>query len=127
MVTINDDIMGEILNRTKLSWKAFGKMSTIFKSNMPICLKRKVFNQCVLPVLTYGCETWTLNTKAAQKLKVTQRSMERQMLNISLRDKRRNAWIRQQPKIYDIMRRVASRKNASGQDTSLEDQINAGQ
>ena len=127
MMTMNDDIMAEILNRTKLSWKAFGKKSTIFKSNMPICLKRKVFNQCVLPVLTYGCETWTLNTKAAQKLKVTQRSMERQMLNISLRDKRRNAWIRQQPKIYDIMRRVASCKNASGQDTSLEDQINAGQ
>ena len=102
-------------------------MSIIFKSNMPICLKRKVFNQRVLPVLTNGCETWTLNTKAAQKLKFTQRSMERQMLNISLRDKKRNAWIRQQSKIYDLMRRVASRKNATGQDTSLEDQINAGQ
>ena len=107
MVTMNDDIMAEILNRTKLGWKAFGKMSTIFKSNMPTCLTRKVFNQCVLPVLIYGCETWTPNTKVAQNLKVTQRSMERQMLNISLRDKKRNAWNRQQTKIYDIMRRVA--------------------
>ena len=57
MVAMNDDIMAEILNRTKLGWKAFGKMSTIFKSKMPICSKRKVFNQCLLPVLTYRCET----------------------------------------------------------------------
>ena len=78
-----------------------------------IVLRRIVlvpFNQCVLPVLAYGCEKWTLNTKAAQKLNVTQRSMERQMLNISLRDRKRNAWIRQQTKICDIMRRIASRK-----------------
>ena len=72
MVTINDDIMIEILSRTKLGWQAFRKMNTIFKSNMPICLKRKVFNQWVLLALVYGCETWTLGTKAAQKLKVTQ-------------------------------------------------------
>ena len=108
MVTVNDDIMAEILNRTKVGWKGFGKMSTIFKSNMLICLKRKVFSQCVLRVLTYGCETWTLNTKAVQKLKVTQRSMERQMFNISLRHKRKNTWIRQRTKICDIMKRVAS-------------------
>ena len=110
IITMNDDIMAEILNRAKLGWRAFGRLNSVFKNNMPICLKRKVFDQCVLPVLTYGCETWTLNAKATQKLKVPQRSMERQMLNISRRDKKKNTWIRQQTKICDIMRRVASRK-----------------
>ena len=43
-------------------------------------------------------------------MKATQRSMEREMLNLSRRDKTRNAWIRQQTKICDIMGRVASRK-----------------
>ena len=109
-MTMNDDIMTEILNRTKLGWKEFGKMNTLSKSNMPICLKRKVFNQCVLPALAYRCETWTLNTKAAQKLKITQRSMERQTLNISRCDKKKNIWIRQQTKRCHIIRSVTSHK-----------------
>ena len=37
----------------------------IFKSNLAICLKRQVYNSCVLPAMTYGAETWTL-TKQAQ-------------------------------------------------------------
>src|SRR4051794_23848442 len=110
MVTMSDDIMIEILNRTKLVWRAFGRMNTIFRSNMPVCMKRKLFDQCILSVLTYGCETWTLTAKAIQKLKITQRSMERQMLNIIRCDKKRNTWVRQQTKICDIMRRVSSRK-----------------
>ena len=77
IVTMNNEIMVEILNRTKLGWRAFGQMSPICRSNMSVYLKRKVFDQCILPVLTYGCDTWTLIAKVIQKLKVIQRSMER--------------------------------------------------
>ena len=80
--------MEEILNRTKLGWRKFGQLDTVLKSNMPFCLKRTLFDQCVLPVLTYTCETWTLNSKSIQKLNTTQRSMERQMLNIARCDKK---------------------------------------
>ena len=31
----------------------------IFKSNLAICLKRQMYNSCVLPAMTYGAETWT--------------------------------------------------------------------
>ena len=102
--------MEEILNRTKLGWRKFGQLNIVFKSNMPFCLKRKLFDQCVLPVLTYGCETWTLNSKSIQKLNTTQRSMERQMLNITRYDKKRNIWIRNQTKVCDIMRWITSKK-----------------
>ena len=47
---------------------------------MPLCLKRKVFDQCALPVMTCGCETWSLNFKMIQKFRVAQRGMERCML-----------------------------------------------
>ena len=50
------------------------------------CLKRKVFDQCVLPVMTYEAKTLTLTTASANKLMVTQRKMERSMLGVSLRD-----------------------------------------
>ena len=64
----------------------------ILKSHeIPFSFKKKVFNQCVLPALTYGCETWTSTTKLHQKLLVTQRALERSMLSIlSKRDKKTN-------------------------------------
>ncbi|CAG9116776.1 unnamed protein product [Plutella xylostella] len=50
----------EAARRIQLGWAAFGKLRHIFSSAIPQSLKTKVFNQCVLPVMTYGAETWTL-------------------------------------------------------------------
>lgn len=30
---------------------------------MLVCLKRKAFNQCILPALIFGSETWSLTVK----------------------------------------------------------------
>lgn len=46
--------------RIGMGWGAFGKHSQIVKSKLPLSLKRTVYNQCVLPVMTYGAETWHL-------------------------------------------------------------------
>ena len=50
----------EIRRRIKAVWQAFGRHSTIMKDTLPTCLKRKVFNQCILPAVTYRAETWTI-------------------------------------------------------------------
>lgn len=34
-----------------------GNKSNILKASLPICLGQKVFNQCALPIMTYGSET----------------------------------------------------------------------
>ena len=52
-----------------------------------MCLKARVFNQCILPALTYGSETWTTTRKMLKSIAVTQRSMERIMIGITKRDK----------------------------------------
>ena len=39
----------EIQRRICLGWATFGKLRKVFKSEIPICLKRKVYEQCVLP------------------------------------------------------------------------------
>ncbi|KAI8438500.1 hypothetical protein MSG28_010984 [Choristoneura fumiferana] len=75
----------EITRRIRLGWAAFGKLRSVFSSKLPQCLKSKVFDQCVLPVMTYGSETWALTMGLMRKLKVTQRAMERAMLGVSLR------------------------------------------
>lgn len=55
----------------------------VFHSEIPQSLKTRVYNQCVLSVIIYACETWTLTGRSIHKLKVTQRAMELSMLGIS--------------------------------------------
>lgn len=97
----------EVDRRIQLGWAAFGKLRSIFSAHLPQCLKTKVFNACVLPVMTYGTETWPLTMGRLRRLKVTQRAMERAMLGISLRDRVRNDEIRRRSKVTDIAQRIA--------------------
>ena len=39
--------------RIQLGWAAFGKLRYIFTSDIPQASKTKVFDQCVLPTMTY--------------------------------------------------------------------------
>ena len=105
-----DNQTAEIKRRVGLGWAAFGRLNYIFKSKMNNSLKRKVFESCVLPVLTYGAETLTITQASANRLRVAQRAMERVMLGISLRDRKTNEWIRRQTKVRDVMERIASLK-----------------
>ncbi|XP_013144778.1 PREDICTED: uncharacterized protein LOC106108224 [Papilio polytes] len=101
----------EVNRRIRLGWAAFGKLRDILSSqDIPQCLKTKVFDQCVLPVMTYGTETWPLTAGNIRRLKVTQRAMERAMLGVSLRDRVRNDAIRSRTKVTDIARRIVNLK-----------------
>lgn len=65
-------------------WATFGKLSFIFKNpRVPINLKRKVHNMCIIPVMSYGLETMTLTIKSANKLRTTQRAIEGAMLGLA--------------------------------------------
>lgn len=101
----------EIMRRKQLGWAAFGKLEDIFRDRkMPQCLKTKLFNQCVLPTMTYGAEAWTLTKETVHKMRVAQRAMERAMLGISLLDRVRNTEIRRRTKVVDIGDRIAKLK-----------------
>lgn len=49
--------------------------------------KSRIFNNCILPTLTYASQTWTLSNKIQNRIKTTQNSLERSILGIKLRDK----------------------------------------
>lgn len=101
----------EFTRRIRLSWAAFGKLSFILKDqNIPINLKRKTFNACVLPVMTYGLETMAITSKTAERMRVSQRAKERAMLSISIRDRVPNEEIRRRTRVDDVMERVARSK-----------------
>ena len=64
-------------------------------------LKRKVFNQCVLPAMTYECQTWSLIKAFVKNLKTSNRAMKRKMLNVKLKDRILNTTIRQRTRVTD--------------------------
>ena len=67
----------EIQRRIMAGWAVYAKHRDIIKSNLAICLKRQVYNSCVLPAMAYGAETWTLTKQAQNKLAAAQTKMER--------------------------------------------------
>ena len=84
----------------------WAKHRDIFKSNHAICLKRQVYNSCVLPAMTHGADTWTLTKQAQNKLAAAQTKMERSMLNITYKDRKTNIWVRERTKVIDIIHTV---------------------
>ncbi len=65
----------EIQRRTMAGWATYTEHRHIFKSNLAICLKRQVYDSCVLPAVTYDTETWTLTKQAQNKLAAAQTKM----------------------------------------------------
>ena len=101
----------EIKRRITLGWQAFGRASAIFKNKeIPTYLKRQVYNQCIIPTVTYGSETWNLTKIQTMKLRSMQRAHERIMLNITWRDHKTAEWIREQTKLRDILETISKAK-----------------
>ena len=45
----------EIQRRIMAGWAAYAKYRDGFRSNLAICLKRQMYNSCVLPAMTLWC------------------------------------------------------------------------
>ena len=77
MVTKDHDQEQELRCRIGLGWTAFGKLDSIMQNKrIPLRLKTKVPNECILPVIMHGSETWSLGKTQLQKMVTTQCKME---------------------------------------------------
>lgn len=107
IISPNDQMSKEIEKRIATGWKTFWALKEITKSKeIPIKIKKKTFDSCILPCITYGCETWALTKLHRDKLVRCQRSMERTMLGLKLKDKVRSTDIRHKTKLTDILVRI---------------------
>ena len=94
MVTKHHKQEQELRHRIGLGWTAFGKLDSIMQNKrIPLRLKTKVHNECILPVITYGSETWSLSKTQLQKLVTTQCKMEGIMMGLTLCDRKSASWI----------------------------------
>ena len=78
--------------------------------HLAMSLERKVFNQCVLPTMTYGCQTWSLTKALVKKYETSQQAKVRKMLNVTPKDRICNNIIRQRARVTDIVQYVTSAK-----------------
>lgn len=63
----------EIDRRISLEWAVYGKLEHIFSMNIAMSLKPNIYNEYMLPVVTNGCEIWTLSKKIRYKLEIHHR------------------------------------------------------
>jgi len=58
LFSLDEDSTTEIKRRTSRARSKFGRLSRYSQDvKFPFTLKKKIFNQCVMPVFLYGAET----------------------------------------------------------------------
>ena len=77
----------ELEVRRANAWKAFWSLKSIFKSKMKLSSKIRILESAVIPVLTYGAQTWAATSKQTQKIQKTQNAMLRSILGLRLKDR----------------------------------------
>ncbi|KAJ8727801.1 hypothetical protein PYW08_016186 [Mythimna loreyi] len=100
----------EIDRRIQNAWKSYWSMKMLMKGDLPFSLKRKLIDMCILPILTYSAQTWSLTELQKFRLGVCQRAMERSMLGVKRTDRIRNDVLRSMTGIIDVGKKAARLK-----------------
>ena len=100
---------GELERRIGMALSTFGAMKAKVFGNRGLSQKAKmqVYNAMVVPVMTYGCESWVLREKEKSRLQATEMSVLRRIVGVTRMDHIRNEEIRhrvQQRSIVDVVR-----------------------
>ncbi|XP_062532931.1 uncharacterized protein LOC134201702 [Bombyx mori] len=104
LISTTDNMQKEIDRRIANTWKRYWSLSEVMKDKeMSIKDKRKIFNSCILPCLTYGCQTWALTEKLTNKIQVCQNSIERSVIGVKRRDKVRLSEIKRLTKFKNAI------------------------
>ena len=86
----------ELRVRKNKAWGKFWSLNNVFKNKKSsLKSKMKILESCIMPVLSYGCQTWSLTKTQTSKLQSTQRAMERKIMGIRLKDRVSNRKLRE--------------------------------
>lgn len=111
LISHKDQTTKEINRRIANGWKRYWSLKEVMKStHLSIGVKRKVFNTCILPCITYGCETWSLTKHHREMLEHCQRAMERSLIGIKKQDRVRSIHIREKTKVVDVLSKIDQQK-----------------
>nr|CDJ80103.1 reverse transcriptase [Haemonchus contortus] len=79
-----NDLAPELCRRKRAAWGAFKRIEGVVKKTKNIRLHAHLFDTAVLPALKFASEGWTQRKQHKHAVSVTQRALERTMLEVSL-------------------------------------------
>ena len=108
-----NNLTANLSRRISLAWSAFGRMQDVFKSDIPNTIKARVSDQ--YPTGSHvGTETWVLIKNIINRFQVTQRAIERRILNINLQNHVTNTEIRKRTKVKDVRKNMCTKVELGG-------------
>ena len=97
----------EIKRRIIMAETMFGKMTKVLRRHdVSLKLKIRLLNSCVIPVLTYGAESWTVTKEMEKKLDACEMRWLRRMLRVSYKEHTTNEEIRRRTQQMPINERI---------------------
>ena len=91
-LTNQNSIQEEIKNRLKLGNACYHSVQNLLSSNLlSNNLKFKIYITIILPVVLYGCETWSLTLREERRLRVFENRVLRRVFGAK-RDKVTGEW-----------------------------------
>ena len=100
----------EIQRRIVMTGGTFNRLYEKFfkRHDIPLKIKMRTFNACVIPVLLYGAESWSITSAMEHKLISAENKWLRRLLRVSYKEHITNVEIRRrtgQPSVVNIIRK----------------------
>lgn len=102
----------DINNRIQKANKLYYAMNTNFINKKEISKQTKltVFKTIYRPVLTFGCESWTLTEQQKSKIQAVEMRYLRRVRGVTMKDRMKNVDIRRELKIRSTLEFIEGRK-----------------
>ena len=129
-LTDSSECRNEIRNRLAPDTAVISRLSTIWKSALPVSTKKRLLKALIFT--TYGCEVWTLRKEDEKRIEAFEMKRYRRMLRIPWTAKKSNIEVLQQADTNrDLLHCVRKRKlqyfgHVARQRDSLEKDITLG-
>ena len=105
------DCSSDVQHRISMASQAFGRLRTIWSSkDVSIHLKTRLYGALILPIATYGSESWTTRRKEIDALLVFEMKCLRAILRITRSDRLRNTMIRKKLNISETIEDIVLKR-----------------
>jgi hypothetical protein len=98
-MSYDGDVTSEIKTRIALAYNAFKQLTNVLRSKaLSNKTKLSLFNSCILPVLTYGYESWKSTKLIEEKLNVFENKCLRTITDTYWKEFKSNRTLREETK-----------------------------
>ena len=111
MASLVPDCSSDVHHRISMASQAFGRLRTIWSSkDVSIKLKTRLYGALILPIATYGSESWTTRRKDIDALLVFEMKCLIALLQIIRSDRLRNIMIRKKLNISETIEDIVLKR-----------------